>query len=150
MPISAGVRLTGEPPALALRRGGALTTMTWTQDELVAIGEAEELAISPQRADGSFLRPVTVWVVRYDDDLYVRSYKGEGGRWFRAARERGEGHVNAGGVSKDVGFVLEGDSVVNDGIDLAYRMKYRDQDTAYVDPMVAGPAKETTIRLVPR
>ncbi|TKK90516.1 DUF2255 family protein [Herbidospora galbida] len=124
--------------------------MTWTQAELSAIGEAEELEISPRRADGSYVKPVTVWVVRHDDDLYVRSYKGEDGRWFRAACERSEGHVTAGGVSKDVSFVLEDDSMVNDGIDLAYRMKYRDQDTAYVDPMVASPAKETTIRLVPR
>nr|WP_062341115.1 DUF2255 family protein [Herbidospora sakaeratensis] len=124
--------------------------MTWTQAELTAIAEAEELEISPQRIDGSFVEPVTVWVVRHDDDLYVRSYKGEGGHWFRAARERSEGRVSAGGVSKDVRFVPEDDSMVNDGIDLAYRMKYRDQDPAYVDPMVAGPAKGTTIRLVPR
>ncbi|WP_062350824.1 DUF2255 family protein [Herbidospora yilanensis] len=124
--------------------------MTWTQAELTAIGEAEELEISPQRADGGYVKPVTVWVVRHGDDLYVRSYKGVDGRWFRAARQRGEGHVTAGGVSKDVGFVREDDSTVNDGIDLAYRTKYRGQDAAYVDPMVAAPAKETTIRLVPR
>ncbi|WP_066361189.1 DUF2255 family protein [Herbidospora mongoliensis] len=124
--------------------------MTWNHDELSAIGEAEELEIAPRLADGTLIKPVTIWVVRYDDGLYVRSYKGENSHWFTVTQLGGEGRITAGGVTKDVTFVRVDDSQTNDDIDLAYRMKYRDQDTAYVDPMVAGPAKGTTLRLVPR
>ncbi|GAB1819455.1 DUF2255 family protein [Herbidospora sp. RD11066] len=124
--------------------------MTWTHDELSAIGSAEELEIAPRLADGSLLEPVTIWVVRRDDDLYVRSWKGENSRWFTAAGILNEGHITAGGVGRDVRFVRVADDQINEDVDLAYRLKYREQDARYVDPMVAGPAKRTTLRLVPR
>ncbi|WP_061296640.1 DUF2255 family protein [Herbidospora cretacea] len=123
---------------------------TWTNDELVAIGEAAELEIAPRLVDGTLIKPVTIWVVRHNDDLFVRSYRGEDSHWFTVSQIAGEGQITAGGVRKEVRFVREHDSPTNDAVDLAYRMKYRDQDTAYVDPLVASPAKETTLKLVPR
>ena len=48
----------------------------WTSDELDKIGAAEELRIASLRRDGTLRNPVTIWVVRLDDDLYVRAYKG--------------------------------------------------------------------------
>ena len=56
---------------------------TWSKDELDKIAAAEELEIAPARRDGTLRRPTTIWVVRHDDDLYVRSYHGRGGGWFR-------------------------------------------------------------------
>jgi hypothetical protein len=98
---------------------------TWTSDELNRIGTAEELEIAPLRRDGTLRNPVTIWVVRVGDDLYVRSYRGHGGAWFRAAQVRHEGHIRAGGVDKDVTFVEESNPEINDQIDTAYRTKYR-------------------------
>ena len=49
---------------------------TWTSDELKKIGIAEELAIASLRRDGTLRKPVTIWVVRHGDDLYVRSVNG--------------------------------------------------------------------------
>ena len=40
------------------------------------------------RPDGTQRDPVTIWVVRTGDDLYVRSYRGTGGAWYRNARAR--------------------------------------------------------------
>ena len=122
----------------------------WTSDELNKIGRAEELEIAPVRRDGTLRTPVTIWVVRLVDDLYVRSYGGSGGSWFRAAQVRHEGRIRAGGVEKDVTFVEETDTGMNDQIDAAYRTKYRRHGGRYVDSMVAPPARATTIKLVPR
>jgi hypothetical protein len=74
---------------------------------------------------------------RVGDDLYVRSWKGDGGAWFRAAQGRHEGHINVGGVGKDVTFVAQADADINQQIDAAYRTKYRRHGGRYVDPMVA-------------
>ena len=93
---------------------------------------------------------MTIWVVRVGDDLYVRSWKGDGGAWFRATQGRHEGHIEAGGVGKDVAFVTESDNDINDRIDATYRTKYRRHGGSYVDPMVAPPARAATIKLVPR
>ena len=60
----------------------------WTHDELEAIDAAEELDLASVRRDGTLRRPVTMWVVRDGDDLYVRSVNGRGSFWFRGAHER--------------------------------------------------------------
>jgi hypothetical protein len=124
--------------------------MTWTSDELEKIGKAEELEIAPLQRDGTLSAPVTIWVVRVADDLYVRSYRGHGGVWFRAAQARHEGRIRAGGVEKDVTFMEEADPGINDQIDAAYRTKYRRYGAQYVDAMVAPDARATTLKLVPR
>lgn len=123
---------------------------TWTQDELHKIATAEELELASLRRDSTLSNAVTIWVVRVDDDLYVRSWKGDDGTWFRATKARHEGHVKAGGVDKDVAFVTEAEDDINDQIDAAYRTKYRRHGGRYVDPMVAPTARATTIKLVPR
>jgi len=121
----------------------------WTSNELNKIGTADELEIAPQRRDGTLRNPVTIWVVRVGDDLYVRSYRGYGGAWFRAAQVRHEGRIRAGGVDKDVTFVEETDPGINDQIDAAYHTKYR-RYPQYVAPMVTTEARSTTLKLVPR
>lgn len=121
----------------------------WTSDELTKIGTADELQIAPRRRDGTLRNPVTIWVVRVGDELYVRSARGRGGAWFRAAQVSYEGHVRAGGVDKDVTFVEEADSEINNQIDEAYLTKYR-RYPQYVAPMVTPEVRAATIKLVPR
>ena len=122
----------------------------WTSDELARIGTADELDIAPLRAGGTLRNPVTIWVVRSGDDLYVRSYRGPGGAWFRAAQERHEGRIQAGGVERDVTLAEEADPAVNDQIDAAYSAKYHRYSRTYVDPMLTPEARAATLKLVPR
>ena len=121
----------------------------WTADELNKIGNADELRLATARPDGSLRNPVTIWVVRHGDDLYIRSYRGPGGSWFRRTRERRDGRIQAGGVDKDVTFA-DADHGLDDQIDTAYRAKYRRHSRTYVDPIVAPQARATTIKLLPR
>jgi hypothetical protein len=120
----------------------------WIADDLARIGEADELQIVPLPR-GARQAPVTIWVVRVGNDLYVRSYRGPDGSWFRNARASRRGHILAGGVSKNVTFAEARDSALNDQIDSAYRTKYGRYSPAYVGPMVAAEVRATTIRLVP-
>ncbi|WP_069767298.1 MULTISPECIES: DUF2255 family protein [unclassified Streptomyces] len=121
---------------------------TWTNDELDRIAAADELEMAPRRDDGTLRGPVPVWVVRDGDELYVRSFRGTDGGWWRTARAGHEGHIRSGGVDKDVTFVQVADSEVDDRVDTAYRTKYGRFGDAYVAPLVA--ARSTTLRLVPR
>ena len=122
---------------------------TWTGDELDKIGTAEELQIASLRDDGTLRKPVTIWVVRLGDDLYVRSVNGRSSAWFRGTQVRHEGHIRAGGVDKDVAFVEVADPDVNEAIDDAYLTKYR-RYPQYVAPMVTAQARAATLKLVPR
>ncbi len=121
----------------------------WTNDELKRIGNAEELQIAPLRGDGTLPKPVTIWVVRVGDDLYVRSYRGPGSGWFRGVQVQHEGRIQAGGVTRDVTFVEEDNPGVNDQIDAAYRAKYA-RYPQYVAPMLTPEVRGTTIRLAPQ
>ena len=120
----------------------------WTSEELEKIAAADELELASARGDGTLRKPVTIWVVRHGDDLYVRSWRGRTSAWFRGSQDRHDGHIRAGGVDKDVVFAEVDD--VNDEIDAAYRAKYDRYDATYVDPMVGPEARAATIKLVPR
>jgi hypothetical protein len=122
-------------------------TAAWTAEELERIGAAEELQIAPLGVDGAPRRPVPIWVVRAGADLYIRSWRGRAGGWFRAARATHAARVRAGGVERDVDLVEASDDV-NDAVDAAYRDKYG-RYPSYVEPMVRADAQATTLRLVP-
>ena len=121
---------------------------TWTRDELTKIEAADELDLASVRTDGKLRNPVTMWVVRHGNDLYVRSVNGRESSWFRGAQARHEAHIHAGGVDKDV-LLVETDDV-DDELDAAYRAKYRRYAESIVGSVVSPQARAATLKLVPR
>jgi hypothetical protein len=119
----------------------------WTDTELDALASAGELEISSLRGDGTVGSPVTIWAVRNDDDVYVRSVNGPSATWYRAAKRRGTGRISSGGVERRVQF-LDPEGDVEDAIDRAYRDKYGASSSAS-QRITAPLARETTIRLTP-
>jgi hypothetical protein len=119
----------------------------WTDKELDTLGAAGELEISSRRADGTLSPPVTIWAVRHDDDVYVRSVNGPSATWYRAAKRRGIGWIASGGIERDVSF-LDPESNAEDAIDSAYRGKYGAASSA-TQRITAPLARGTTIRLTP-
>jgi hypothetical protein len=123
---------------------------SWTSNDIERIGAADELQLASFKKDGTRRMPVTIWVVRVGDDLYVRAYRGHETAWFRHIQQRHEGRIGAGSVTKDVAFVdASSDEALNNKIDAAYRSKYRRYGATYVDPMIAPQARATTLKLVP-
>jgi hypothetical protein len=121
---------------------------TWTADELDKIGNAEELQIQSRRADRSLRKPVTIWVVRVGDGLYVRAVGGRTSWWFRGTQDQLEGRISAGGIDRDVTFAPV-DRSLDSAIDHEYRTKYANQPVEYVDPCVTPQARDATLALIP-
>ncbi len=121
----------------------------WTDDEFTRVGDAEELEISSTRQDGTLGSPRTIWVVPYGDGLYVRSVNGPSAAWFRGTQVRREGHIQAGGVGRDVTFA-DADHSLDDDIDAAYRSKYRRYARSITDSITSPGGRSTTIRLLPQ
>ena len=119
----------------------------WTSDELSRIDATQELDLAPLRHDGTLRRPVTMWVVRHGDAIYVRSVTGRGSSWFRSAQTRHEAHIQAGGVEKNVNLI-ETDELL-DEIDDAYRAEYAGRYPTIVPSIVAPDARAATFKLVP-
>ena len=120
-----------------------------TDEELERIGEAQELQLASERPDGTLRPYVTMWVVRVDDELYVRSAYGANNPWFRRAKASGVGRIRAGGLERDVTFAEPAPDVHPD-IDATYRGKYDRYGPAIVGTVVGSLAHAVTIRLVPR
>ena len=121
---------------------------TWITEELDKIGNAEELRIAPLRRDGTLRKPVIIWVVRLDEDLYVRCANGRQGAWFRGALARHAGRIWAGDLEKEVTFEEESDPATNQKIDQAYLSKYWHYPQ-WVAPMVTPKVRAATLKLVP-
>jgi hypothetical protein len=121
--------------------------MAWTRNELDAIDAAQELTLASVRSDGTLRWPVTMWVVRAGDDLYVRSVNGRGAAWFRGAQTSHQARIHAGGIEKDVSLV-ETDAG-GEQIDAAYETKYA-RHPMIVPSIVAPEARAATLKLVPR
>ncbi len=123
---------------------------SWTEDELTKIGIAEELEIASLRSDGSLRNPRIIWVVRVDDDLYVRSVNGRTSDWFRGTQTRHAGHIRAGGIHRDVTFVEVNADDVNEQVDAVYRSKYRRYAVNIINRIVGTEARSATLKLLPR
>jgi hypothetical protein len=120
----------------------------WNQAELKQIAEGDDLHISPFRDDGvAYGTPTWIWSVAVDDELYVRGYNGQSSTWYQAAVRQKAGRIIAAGMTKEVAFELA-DGPINDRIDAAYRVKYR--DSPYLKPMISAQARSATIKIMPR
>jgi hypothetical protein len=121
----------------------------WTVDELDRIGGSDEIELASKRADGSARSYLPIWVVRVGDELFIRSYLGLDGAWFRAVLRNPEVRIRFAGTEREAG-VERPEHPDHAAVDQAYRTKYGRTSSAYVDPMIGAAATATTLRLVPR
>jgi hypothetical protein len=122
--------------------------MSWDSAELERVATATELDLAARRGDETLSRYTTMWVVRVDNDLYVRSAYGPDSAWYRRALRYGRGRIRSGGVERDVVLThLTPDDALHAGIDDAFHAKY-DRYGARIVATVVGPdAVAVTLRL---
>jgi hypothetical protein len=122
---------------------------SWTGEELDKIGTTEEIQLSSIKKDGTLRKPVTIWVVRIGDNLYIRAVNGREGAWFRGTQVKHEGRIRAGKIERDVIF-MDAEPSLNDQIDNAYRSKYRRYSANIVNTVLTPLSRASTTLLVPR
>lgn len=122
-----------------------MTGPAWSADELDLLARTGEVAISSRRADGSDSPWWPIWIVRVDDDVFVRSTDGPDKVWFRNAIRRGRGRIRAGDVVMEAEFVDHRDAPQG-AITAAYRTKYRTSSPWSLD---RASTSTSTIRVLP-
>lgn len=125
------------------------TPSTWTADQLDRVGDATELDLASRRADESLTGYTTMWVVRVDDHLYVRSAGGPDRPWYRHALANGTGRIRAGGVEVDTTFDPDANGAPHDAIDAEYHRKYDRYGPGPVSHVTGAASHAVTVRLAP-
>jgi len=120
--------------------------MAWDAGTAARLADAREVDVIVA-APGRPVVRAPIWVVAVDGDLYVRSWKGEGGLWYRRAHRYGTGSIAVAGREHPVRFFAAVDPALDVRIDQAYLHKYG--DSPYAQAMVRPPATGTTMRLEP-
>jgi hypothetical protein len=120
----------------------------WSADELATIDGAEELRIASRRDDGSLRNFITIWVVRVDDGIYVRSAYGWDNPWFQRALRSGQGRIRAGGLERDVAFEQR-EPETTASVTAAYHAKYERYGPRMVGTVVSPDAERSTLRIRP-
>jgi hypothetical protein len=123
-------------------------TKIWKADELEKFANCTEIEVASFRPDSSLRPSVTIWAVRVDDALYVRSAYGPDNPWYRHAVASGSGRIRTGTLQLDVKFVKPPNDV-DDAIDAAYRAKYDRYGPKIVGTVVGPRAAAVTLRLDP-
>ena len=121
----------------------------WTPEELTTFGDADEIRVASRRPDGTARPPITIWIARLGDDLYVRSAYGPDNGWYRRARASGAGTIQAGRATAEVAFE-DGDPAVAAPLHAAYHAKYDRYGARIVNTVVSDEAAAATLRVVPR
>src|SRR5918996_4585746 len=108
----------------------------------------EEVEIETQRAADAPVHRTIIWVVTFDGDVYVRSLRGEDGRWFRELMAGPDAALHVEDEAVPVLAVRADD---RDSVERAtdgFRRKYA--DSPYLDSMIRDEIASTTVRLEPR
>lgn len=120
----------------------------WSEEELAAIGRADEIRVASLRPDGTLRGFVTIWSVRVEAGVYVRSAHGLDNPWYRRAVKSGRGRVQARGVERDVVFEAP-EPEVAEAVTAAYHAKYDRYGPAIVGTVVTAEAVRSTLRVEP-
>jgi hypothetical protein len=91
---------------------------------------------------------VVIWVVVADDEVFVRSFRGTKGRWYRDLAEGGPATVEVDGRALAVQAVPANDDAAIKRTSAAFLAKY--QPSSYAQAMVKPEVLGTTLRLDPR
>ena len=126
-------------------------TATWTPEQLQRIDGSDELEITSWRAGGTLRSFVPIWVVRVDDQVYVRTWHRRTTGWFGRVLDAGRARVRVPGLEADVAVedVGAGPGPLRSQVDAAYRAKYGRYGDGTVGQMVADEAGAATLRLTP-
>ena len=111
------------------------------------IESAEEVEIETRRGADASVHRTIIWAVVGDGQVYVRSLKGEAGRWYRELIANPEAILHVEGNAVYVRAVRPRTPSPWRATE-GFRRKYG--DSPYLDTMIRDEIAPTTVRLEPR
>ena len=128
------------------RRALYILAMTrFDADALSDLRSTKEVRIRTEKHPES---AVVIWVVVADDTVFVRSFRGAKGRWYRDLATGGDATLEVGRRRLAVRATPENEPAAIDRVSQAFLRKYG--SSSYAEAMVNPDILATTLRLAPR
>jgi hypothetical protein len=120
--------------------------MSFSTEDLALLGGAQEVEIETQ-APGKAARRTVIWVVVDSGEVFVRTFKGAGSRWFHDIVANPAVAIHAGGKRLPASAIAATDPDSIERTSAGYQRKYAGDPAAKA--MVRPEVLETTLRLEP-
>jgi hypothetical protein len=120
--------------------------MSFATDDLQRLAAAEEIEIETQAPDGPVHRTI-IWVLVEGGDVFLRSVRGDRGRWFREATANPAIAVHVGERRLAATAIPATDPDSIERIDAALTGKYKGIDG--YDDMLEPAVRSANFRLEP-
>jgi len=117
---------------------------TFDAATLYALRRAAEVGIITGR---STRRPIIIWVVVAGDAVFVRSFRGPSGKWYRTAVADGQVTLETGGRRIHGRISVVTDPSTIEAVSAAFLAKYA--ASPYAGEMVRAEVLSTTLRVDP-
>ncbi|HYJ23569.1 MAG TPA: nitroreductase/quinone reductase family protein [Acidimicrobiia bacterium] len=119
--------------------------MSLTADQLEMLATTQLVVIETKR--GERVIRTTIWVAVNSDDVYIRSVRGEAGRWYRRAIADPDVTLEVGDERLRFNAVPATDPESIEAASAGLREKYRGRS---LENMLLPETLNTTLRLEPR
>jgi hypothetical protein len=116
------------------------------ESDLAAMAAAQEVDIETRSSAGEVHRTI-IWIVERDGNLYVRSYRGPSGRWYRETLADPEVAIHVDGRRVPARAVPATDPTSVEACSEGLRAKYRRSQS--LRAMLVDDVLPTTLKLVP-
>jgi hypothetical protein len=118
-------------------------------ETLQLLDETKEVRVETRRDEDAPAHRTTIWVVTVDGDVFVRSVRGERGRWYREVSANPSAALHVGDRRIPVRASPVTDEPTIGAVSDAYRSKYGRSSPGSTRAMVQPETLPTTLKLEP-
>ncbi len=118
-------------------------------ETLQLLDETKEVQIETRRDEDAPVHRTIIWVVTVDGEVYVRSVRGEKGRWYREVSANPDAALHVGDRRIPVRAVPVRDEPTVGAVSDAYRDKYGRTSPGSTRAMLQPETLPTTLKLEP-
>jgi hypothetical protein len=112
------------------------------------LAQEDEIQIETKQSGANApMHRTTIWVVVAGDDVFVRSVRGNAGRWYREIKANPSATLHVDGEQMTVRAVPVTDNAMIGRVSDEYRRKYR--NSSEMPSMLRTEVLPTTLRLEP-
>ena len=122
---------------------------TFDAETLRLLDETKEVRIETRREGDSPEHRTIIWVVVVEGEVFVRSVRGQRGRWYREISSNPEGALHVHNDRLPVRAASATEEATVDAVSAAFKSKYQQSSPASTEAMVRPETLPTTLKLSP-